>query len=71
MPSNEVNPLRLRSALAKLQLCDVKGGFDLFKRVENRFHEAPEVLAAYAIFLAASGDQVAAQQKYLEILDRP
>ena len=33
------------------------------------FPEAPEVRAAYATFLAARGDQVAAQQKYLEIPD--
>lgn len=70
MTSNEVNPFWLRSALVKFELGDVKGGFDLLKRVENRFPEAPEVRAAYATFLAATGDQIAAQRKYLEIPDR-
>lgn len=70
MTANEVNPFWLRSALVKLQLGDVQGGFDLLKRVDNRFPEAPEVRAAYATFLAARGDQVAAQRKYLEIPDR-
>ncbi|KAI2489561.1 hypothetical protein MHU86_25030 [Fragilaria crotonensis] len=69
MTSNEVNPFWLRSALVKLQLGDVKGGFDLLKRVDNRFPEAPEVRAAYATFLAVTGDQIAAQRKYLEIPD--
>ena len=69
MTSNEVNPFWLRSALVKLQIGDVKGGFDLLKRVDNRFPEAPEVRAAYATFLAISGDQIAAQRKYLEIPD--
>lgn len=71
MTSNEVNPFWLRSAIVKFQIGDVQGGFDLLKRVENRFPEAPEVRAAYAVFLAARGDQVAAQQKFLEIPDRP
>lgn len=70
MTANEVNPFWLRSALVKLQLGDIQGGFDLMKRVENRFPEAPEVRAAYATFLAAKGDQVFAQRKYLEIPDR-
>ncbi|CAB9513708.1 expressed unknown protein [Seminavis robusta] len=70
MTANEVNPFWLRSALVKLQLGDVQGGFDLLKRVDNRFPEAPEVRAAYATFLAAKGDQIAAQRKYLEIPDR-
>jgi hypothetical protein len=43
---------------------------DLLKRVENRFPEAPEVRAAYATFLAAGGDEIAGQRKYLEIPDR-
>ena len=42
----------------------------MLKRVENRFPEAPEVRAAYATFLAAAGDQIAAQRKFLEIPDR-
>lgn len=70
MTANEVAPFWLRSALVKFQLGDIQGGFDLFKRVENRFPEAPEVRAAYAAFLAARGDQIAAQRKYLEIPDR-
>jgi tetratricopeptide (TPR) repeat protein len=70
MTANEVNPFWLRSALVKFQLGDVKGGFDLFKRVENRFPEAPEVRAAYAVFLAERGDLIAGQQKFLEIPDR-
>ena len=70
MTANEVNPFWLRSALVKFQLGDVKDGFDLFQRVENRFPEAPEVRAAYACFLLQKGDQIAAQRKYLEIPDR-
>ena len=70
MTANEVTPFWLRSAMVKLQLGDVKGGYDLFKRVENRFPEAPEVRAAYAVFLSARGDAVAGQQKFLEIPDR-
>ena len=52
MTANEVNPFWLRSSMVKLQLGDLKGGFDLLKRVENRFPDAPEVRAAYATFLA-------------------
>lgn len=70
MTANEVNPFWLRSSLVKFQLGDAKGGLDLLKRVENRFPEAPEVRAAYATFLAAKGDQIAAQQKFLEIPNR-
>jgi len=70
MTAGEVNPFWLRSALVKYQLGDIKGGFDLLKRVENRFPEATEVRAAYATFLAANGDQIEAQRKYLEIPDR-
>lgn len=70
MSSNEVNPFWLRSSLVKYQLGDTQGGFDLLKRVENRFPEAPEVRAAYATYLAAKGDDVAARRKFLEIPDR-
>jgi tetratricopeptide (TPR) repeat protein len=70
MTANEVSPFWLRSALVKFQLGDVKGGFDLLKRVENRFPEAPEVRAAYASFLAATGKQIEAQRKFLDIPDR-
>lgn len=70
MTANEVNPFWLRSALVKLQLGDIQAGFDLFKRINNRFPDAPEVKAAYAVFLTAKGDQTAGQQKFLEIPDR-
>lgn len=70
MTSNEVNPFWLRSAMVKYQLGETKGGFDLLKRVENRFPEAPEVRAAYSVFLLATGDQIAAQQKFMQIPDR-
>jgi len=70
MTSNEVNPFWLRSAMVKFQLGETKEGYDLLRRVENRFPEAPEVRAAYATFLAQQGNQIAAQQKYLEIPDR-
>jgi tetratricopeptide (TPR) repeat protein len=70
MSSNEVNPFWLRSAMVKFQLGEIQGGFDLLKRVENRFPDAPEVRAAYAVFLAARGDQIAGQRKYLEIPDK-
>mmetsp|Transcript_4176 Transcript_4176/g.5480 ORF Transcript_4176/g.5480 Transcript_4176/m.5480 type:complete len:371 (-) Transcript_4176:230-1342(-) len=70
MTANEVNPFWLRAAMVKFQIGDAKGGLDLLKRVENRFPQAPEVRAAYAVFLFAKGDQVAGQQKFLEIPDR-
>lgn len=70
MTANEVNPFWLRSSLVKFQLGNAKEGLDLLKRVENRFPEAPEVRAAYSVFLAANGDQIAAQRKFLEIPDR-
>ena len=67
MSGNDVSPFWLRSAIVKYQLGDIQGGFDLLKRVDNRFPEAPEVRAAYACFLFARGDEVAARQKFLEI----
>uniref|UniRef100_A0A7R9ZLB8 Tetratricopeptide repeat protein n=1 Tax=Craspedostauros australis TaxID=1486917 RepID=A0A7R9ZLB8_9STRA len=70
MTANEVSPFWLRAAIVKLQLGDVDGGFNLFKRVEIRFPEAPEVRAAYAVFLDAKGDTLAARRKFLEIPDR-
>jgi len=71
LSSNEVNPFWLRAALVKFQLGDIKGAFDLLKRVENRFPEAPEVRAAYAVLLAtAKDDRFAGQRKFLEIPDR-
>jgi hypothetical protein len=60
---------------------NVKGGFDLLKRVRNRFPDAPEVKAAYSVFLyttqpantaTSEGDPTAveARQLFLEIPDR-
>mmetsp|Transcript_42490 Transcript_42490/g.89219 ORF Transcript_42490/g.89219 Transcript_42490/m.89219 type:complete len:381 (-) Transcript_42490:792-1934(-) len=70
MTANEVNPFWLRSSLVKYQLGDEKGAMDLLKRVENRFPEAPEVRAAYAVLLWGKGDEDAARKKFLEIPDR-
>lgn len=70
MTANEVNPFWLRSSMVKYQLGDVNGAMDLMKRVENRFPEAPEVRAAYAVLLLAKGDEDAARKKFLEIPDR-
>lgn len=70
MTANEVNPFWLRSAMVKLQLGDISGGYALLKRVENRFPEAPEVRAASAVFLWARGETTSAQQKFLQIPDR-
>lgn len=70
MTSNEVAPFWLRSALVKFQIGDKLGAFDLIRRVENRFPEAPEVRAALATLLFDKGDQVGAQRKFLEIPDR-
>ncbi len=70
MTANEVNPFWLRSSMVKYQLGDVNGAMDLMKRVENRFPEAPEVRAAYAVLLLAKGDEDAARRKFLEIPDR-
>lgn len=71
MTAGEVNPFWLRSALVKYQIGDYQAGFDLLKRVENRFPEAPEVRAAYAVFLyTMKNDPIAAQRKFLEIPDR-
>jgi len=70
MTANEVNPFWLRSSMVKYQLNDINGAMDLMKRVENRFPEAPEVRAAYAVLLLAKGDEDAARKKFLEIPDR-
>lgn len=70
MTSNEVSPFWLRAALVKFQLGDTLGSFDLIRRVENRFPEAPEVRAALAAMLYAKGDQETARKKFLEIPDR-
>jgi tetratricopeptide (TPR) repeat protein len=83
MTSNEVNPFWLRSALVKYQLGRPKPGLDLLKRVRNRFPDAPEVKAAYAVFLYGGGaskasgnvdddgsNKVQARQVFLEIPDR-
>lgn len=71
MTANEVSPFWLRSAMVKLQLGQVQDGYDLLKRVEVRFPEAPEVRAASAVFLVRQRDDLTAgQQKFLEIPDR-
>ena len=71
MTSNEVSPFWLRSAMVKFQLGDGQSALDLLKRVENKFPQAPEVRAAYAVLLSAvKGDPIAGQQKFLEIPDR-
>jgi hypothetical protein len=69
MTANEVNPFWLRSSLVKYQLGDVNGAMDLMRRVENRFPQAPEVRAAYAVLLWAKGDEDAARKKFLQIPD--
>uniref|UniRef100_A0A7S2URS4 Uncharacterized protein n=2 Tax=Attheya septentrionalis TaxID=420275 RepID=A0A7S2URS4_9STRA len=70
MTSNEVSPFWLRSAMPKFQLGDLNGASDLLKRVANRFPDAPEVRAAVSTVMAAKGDLVGAQQKFLQIPDR-
>ena len=70
MTANEVNPFWLRSSMVKYQLGDVNGAMDLMKRVSNRFPEAPEVRAAYAVLLWGKGDEDDARKKFLEIPDR-
>ena len=70
MTANEVNPFWLRSSMVKYQMGDVNGAMDLMKRVENRFPEAPEVRAAYAVLLLGKGEEDAAREKFLEIPDR-
>jgi len=74
MTSNDVTPFWLRSALIKYQLGDYKGAVDLTNRVETKFAEAPEVVAASATLLyagAANDNQKSkAQQKFLSLPDR-
>lgn len=70
MTAGEVIPFWLRSSMVKYQLGDTSGAMDLLKRVENRFPEAPEVRAAYAVLLFGKGDEDAARKKFLEIPDR-
>ncbi|KAL3792074.1 hypothetical protein ACHAW5_008244 [Stephanodiscus triporus] len=70
MTANEVNPFWLRSSMVKYQLGDSNGAMDLIKRVSNRFPEAPEVRAAYAVLLWDKGEEDAARKKFLEIPDR-
>ncbi|KAL3826698.1 hypothetical protein ACHAXA_001221 [Cyclostephanos tholiformis] len=70
MTANEVNPFWLRSSMVKYQLGDSNGAMDLMKRVNNRFPEAPEVRAAYAVLLWDKGEEDAARKKFLEIPDR-
>ncbi|KAL3793535.1 hypothetical protein HJC23_007275 [Cyclotella cryptica] len=70
MTANEVNPFWLRSSMVKYQLGDLSGAMDLMRRVENRFPEAPEVRAAYAVLLLGKGEEDSARKKFLEIPDR-
>jgi tetratricopeptide (TPR) repeat protein len=70
MTGNQVSPYWLRAAMVKFQLNEKQQGYDLLKRIENRFPDAPEVKAASAVFLAGTGKMVEAQQKFLEISDR-
>lgn len=70
MTANEVNPFWIRSSMVKYQLNDLSGAMDLMRRVENRFPEAPEVRAAYAVMLLGKGDEDSARKKFLEIPDR-
>jgi len=70
MTANEVNPIWLRSSMVKYQIGDMTSAMDLMKRVDNRFPEAPEVRAAYAVLLHAKGDEDSARKKFLEIPDR-
>ena len=70
MTANEVNPFWIRSSMVKYQLNDLSGAMDLMRRVENRFPEAPEVRAAYAVLLLGKGDEDSARKKFLEIPDR-
>ncbi len=56
--------------MVKYQLGDINGAMDLMKRVDNRFPEAPEVRAAYAVLLLAKGEEDTARKKFLEIPDR-
>ena len=69
--SNEVSPFWLRSALVKYQLGAIQSGFDLLKRVSNRFPDAPEVRAAYAVFLLERNPDrtmtMEVQQMFLDI----
>lgn len=69
MTSNEVAPFWLRSAMMQFQIGDRYGAFDLARRVENRFPEAPEVRAAIAAMLFAKGDTSTAQKYVLQIPD--
>lgn len=58
MTANRDNPFWLRLALVELQLDEMA----LLKCVNVLFAEALKVGAAYATFLAARGDDVAAQR---------
>jgi len=69
MTSNEVAPFWLRSAMVQFQIGDKFGAFDLIRRVENRFPEAPEVRAAVAAMLFAKGDKSGAKKYLMQIPD--
>jgi tetratricopeptide (TPR) repeat protein len=72
--SNEVNPFWIRSAMVKFQLGSIQSGLDLLKRVLNRFPDAPEVKAAYAVFLLERNPNhemtIEVQQTFLDIPTR-
>jgi len=67
MTSNEVTPVWLRSAMVKFQIGDFIGALDLARRVETKYPNVPEVMAAMAVLLAAKGDTAGAQKKLLGI----
>jgi tetratricopeptide (TPR) repeat protein len=70
MTANEVSPYWLRASLVELQLGRIQNGYDLFQRVNNKFPQVPEVLAALAAFRMAKGDADGAQQAYLQMADK-
>lgn len=67
MTANEVSPFWIRSVLTKYQLNDIQGGFNLLKRINNRFPDVTEVKAAYATFLYKQNDTIGSKQLFLTI----
>uniref|UniRef100_A0A7S1ZHW3 Uncharacterized protein n=1 Tax=Trieres chinensis TaxID=1514140 RepID=A0A7S1ZHW3_TRICV len=70
MTSNEVSPFWLRAAMVRFQLGNTDDAFNLLRRVEVRFPEAPEVRAAGAAMRASRGEMDDARALYLKIPDR-
>ena len=70
MTSNDVAPFWLRAAMVQFQLDESTDAYNLLRRVEVKFPEAPEVRAASAAMLAAKGDLDGARAIYLKIPDR-